>query len=67
MHAAHGLPHVVIGGGGDGAGIQDHQVGVRTRAGCLQSLGGEQRFQGGAVGLSRAAAEILDEELPHLP
>ncbi len=66
MDAPDGLAHVVIGGGGHGAGVQHHQVGARTLARGRKSFGGEQRFQGGAIGLSSPAAEILNEEFPHL-
>ena len=66
MHAAHGLAHVFIGRGGDGAGVEHHEIGGRrARRAASKPLRGEQRFESGAIGLGGAAAEILDEELPH--
>ena len=35
-------------------------------AGGVESLGRQQRFQRGAIGLRGAASEILYEEFPHL-
>jgi hypothetical protein len=65
MHAAHGLPHVFIGGLGDGAGVQHHQVRVAALRRRFQPLGRKQRLERGAIGLGGPAAEILDEELTH--
>ena len=66
MHAADGLAHVVIGRPSDRAGVEDHQIGLAALPGGFQPLGGEQRFQRRAIGLGRAAAEVLNEEFPHV-
>jgi hypothetical protein len=66
MYPAHGLPHVVIRGLRDGAGVQNHQVGVAALRRRFQALSRKQRLQRGAVGLGGPAAKVLDEELIHL-
>ena len=65
MHAPDGLAHVVIGGRGDGAGVEHHQVRRGALAARFQALARKQRLQRGAIGLRGPASEILNEELPH--
>ena len=65
VHAADGLADVVVGGGGDGAGVEDDQVGGGALGRGVQPLGGEQRFQSRAIRLRGPAAEIVDKICPH--
>ena len=66
MYPANGLTHVVVGRGGDRAGVQHHQVGGGALTGRVESLGCQQRFQSRAVRLRSPASEILYEVFPHL-
>ena len=66
MHAADGLPHVVIRRRGDGAGVQNDEIGRGAVFGRVEPLGREERLERGAIGLRRAASEILNEVLLHL-
>ena len=61
------MAHILIGGSGYGAGVQDDQVRGRALGRGLEALGGKQRFERGAIRLGRAAAEILNKELFHSP
>ena len=65
MHAAQRLAHIVVRGGCDCAGIQNHQVRMAALGRRFQSLGGKQRFESGAIGLGSPASEILHEKLIH--
>ena len=65
MHAPDGLPHIVIRGLRDGAGIQHHQVRGGAVIGRFQTLSRELRFQRRAIGLRGPASEILNEVSPH--
>ena len=65
MDAAGGLAHVVVRGGGHGAGVEHDQVGLVAPGGRHKSPLGEEGFQGHAVGLSGAASEVLDEKRLH--
>ncbi len=56
------LAQLIVGGGGDGARIQDHQIGFLELAGGLHSPGGQARFQGGAVGLRGSAPKRFYEK-----
>jgi hypothetical protein len=60
------LAHVVIGRGGDGAGVEHDQIGGSAFVSSAETLACQQRFQGCAIGLSSATPEVLNEELPHL-
>ena len=53
MHAADGLAHVFVGGAGDGAGVEHHEIGRGALAGGFQPLSREQRFQRRTIGLRR--------------
>src|ERR1700691_2378814 len=62
--AADGSSGILIGGSGDGASVEQDEVGVRGgSAGQAASL--ELAFQGGAVGLGGAASEIYDVKGSH--
>jgi hypothetical protein len=65
MEAAHGLPHLVVGGRGDGAGIENDQPRVGCGGGGRESFRGEAGLNGGAISLRGAASEVLDEESFH--
>ena len=60
MDAADGGTRVLIGRCGDGAGIQDDDFGLGGSAGALQSPRQQLALDGGAIGLGRAASEVLD-------
>jgi ABC-type uncharacterized transport system permease subunit len=61
MHAADGGSRVAIGLRGDGAGIQDHELGI-SAIGGLKTTAGELRFERCAIGLGRTTSEILHEK-----
>ncbi len=65
VDAADGVPHVFVGGGCDGAGVEDYQIRAGAFIGGLQALSREQRFQCRAVGLCSPAPEILYVVFPH--
>jgi hypothetical protein len=66
MRAADGVANVLIGRSSDRAGVEDYQIGLAALSGGFQPGGGEKRFQGCAIGLGRAATEVLNEEFPHV-
>ena len=67
VNFTHHLAQVVVGGGGDGAGVQDHQVGIR-HVGCgEQSATGKPGFQRCAIGLRSSASKRFDEETLQTP
>src|ERR1035441_3899421 len=59
MNAADGSPRILIGRCGDGAGIQDNDFGLDGGRGALQSAGQQLALDGGAIGLGRAASEVI--------
>ena len=61
MDAADGLAKLVVGGRGDGAGVQDDEVGVGNFVGCAEAARGETGFERGSIGLRSAASERLYE------
>jgi hypothetical protein len=63
MDAAHGLAHVVVGGCGDRAGVEDYEVGLIALLNGNQALFGEQRLNGSSIRLCGAASEILNVEV----
>src|SRR5690242_165110 len=65
MDFADGVAGLGVGGGGDGAGVEDDEVGVVGRGGGVAATGEELAFDGGAVRLRGAAAELLNEEGSH--
>jgi hypothetical protein len=60
MHAADGLPNVVIGGGGNGTGVEDDEIGGGTVVRGTETMGCEVSMDSGAIGLGGPAAEVLD-------
>ena len=62
---ANGIAGLCVGGGSDGAGVDDDELGVlrRSRGGAAAIK--ELAFDGGAVGLSGATAELFDVEGRH--
>jgi hypothetical protein len=67
MNTPDGLPHIIVGGRGNRAGVQDHQVRARAHLRRFQTFGCEQRFERRAIRLRSPATEVLDEEFPHVP
>ena len=65
VDAADGGTGIVIGGGGDGAGIEYNEFGFTRSGGGIESLLLELALDRGAVGLGGAASEILDVESCH--
>ena len=62
---ADGVAGLRVGGGGDGAGVEDDDVGDGRVRGKGKALLAELALDGGAVGLRGAAAELLDKESAH--
>src|ERR1700675_1864579 len=62
---ADGVASLSVGGGGDSAGVEDDDVGGGCRRGRGTAAVEELAFDGGAVGLGGAAAELLDVEGGH--
>lgn len=62
MNATDSLAKLVVSCGGDGAGIQDDQIGARCASGISEPAGSEGGFDGRSIGLRGAAAEGFDEE-----
>ena len=60
MNAADGCTRILIGRCGDGAGIQDDDFRLDGRGGAFQSAGEQLALDSGAIGLGRAASEVLD-------
>ena len=58
-------PCVLVGSGGDSAGIQYHHVGFLGRTGLRQPLCRKLAFQGGTISLCGAAAKALDKKSGH--
>src|SRR5262245_43391102 len=65
MDATDRLPHVVIGRGGHGAGVQHHQAGFGARSRGIQAFCRQHGVERGAGRLCGPAAEILNEKLVH--
>jgi len=63
-YAADGGAGILIGGSGDGASVEQDEVGVGG-GGAGQAASFELAFEGGAVGLSGAASEICDVKGGH--
>ena len=59
FYAANCRARVLIGSGGDGAGIEDNDFGLRGGIGTRQATIAKLAFQRRAVGLGRTAAEVL--------
>jgi hypothetical protein len=65
MKAADRRARVLIGGGGYGAGVEDHNVGLGGVGGAGKSLIAKLAFNGGAVCLGGTATKVLYEEGAH--
>jgi hypothetical protein len=57
VDAADGLANLIVGVGGDGAGVEDHYIRVGDGSGRFETLGGESRFEGCSVGLGGPATK----------
>jgi hypothetical protein len=64
LHATDGGAGVLIGGIGDGAGVHYYQVGF-SGEGRGKAASFELTFEGGTVGLSGTASEVLNVEGGH--
>src|SRR5260370_11448900 len=62
MYAANRGTRVLIGGSGDGAGIQYNQISVSGRTGVVQTSVGKFALDGGAICLRGATGKILQQE-----
>src|SRR5438045_1496609 len=63
---ANGVAGLCVGGGGDGAGVEDNDVGSCGRGGGGETAVKQLALDGGTIGLRGAAAELFDEESRHL-
>ena len=63
---ANGVAGLSVGGGSDGAGIQDNDVGRRAIGRGGTTLVAQLALDGGAVGLRGAAAKLFDIESGHV-
>src|SRR6516164_1563312 len=61
MNTPDGGASVLIGGSGDGAGIQYHNFGLARRSGTGQSAVDQLALNRCAIGLGGAASEVLDK------
>jgi len=59
------LSHFVVRRRRNRARVQHHQIRITHGGGRCQTFTGKARLQRGAVGLRRAASEILDEKTLH--
>src|SRR5258708_265339 len=59
MDAANSGTRVLISGCGNGASVQDNNIGVGRGLRLVQALVGKLPLDGGAIGLSGAAAKVL--------
>ncbi len=66
MDFTDGVAGLSVGGSGDGASVDDDDVGGGGIVGDGVALGAELALDGGGVGLRGAAAELLDMEDGHL-
>ena len=65
MDAANETAGVDVGSVGDGAGVENDEVGSSGVANGEVAVIGEGGFDGGAVGLRGTTAEALDEDALH--
>ena len=63
--SADGRTSILIGGGGDGAGIEDNNTRLGNRIGTSEPLLLELVLDSGAVGLGCATTEVVYEETGH--
>ncbi len=66
MKLSNGVSGLGVGGGRDGAGVDDDDAGCGSRWGGDATTVEQLALDGGAVGLCGAATELLDEESRHL-
>lgn len=64
-NAADGGPGILFGGGGDGAGVQHHELSSTAPVGAIETAVAELLLNGGTVGLGGPAAEIFDVKAGH--
>lgn len=62
---ADGVARLGIGGSGDGASVQDDDIGRVSLGSDLAALFAQLAFDGGAIGLRGAAAKLFDVESGH--
>jgi len=65
VNFANGIAGLCIGGGSDGASVDDDELGVLRRSRRGAAAIKELAFDGGAVGLGGATAELFDVEGRH--
>jgi hypothetical protein len=65
VDAADRSPGVVVGGGSDGAGIEDHDSRVGDGVSALEASFLELAFDSSSVGLCGTTAEVLDIKTGH--
>src|SRR5438270_14081015 len=65
MDTANGSAGILVGGGCDGASIQDYNIGFPGRLRMGQALCRNVAFQRRCIGLSCAAAKTLDKKSTH--
>ena len=65
MDAADGLPYFIVGGGGDGAGVENDEARVGWAGSGRKAFCGKAGFDSGAVGLRGSASEVFDEDSFH--
>jgi len=63
---ANGVASLCVGGGSNGAGVEDNDVGSSGRGGGRATAVKQLALDGGTIGLRGAAAELFDEESRHL-
>ncbi len=59
MDASNSCAGILISGCGDGASVQDNNIGIGSGLRLVQALVGKLSLDGGAIGLSGAAAKVL--------
>lgn len=65
MDATDGLADLVVGDGGDGTGVQNHQLRVLRTAGWGHAAVGERRLDRGPVSLGSPATEVVNMKAVH--
>ncbi len=66
VELSNGFAGLSIGGGSDGAGVEDDDIGGCGRGGGGAAAIQQLALEGGAIGLGGAAAELFDKESRHL-
>ncbi len=66
VNLADGVASLSVGGGGDGAGIENDDVGRRAIGRDGAALVAQLALDGGAIGLCGAAAELFDVKGGHV-